>query len=29
MIEKPEPFCYDTMDECRSACPSCNPKCPP
>ncbi|KAF8719770.1 hypothetical protein HU200_024526 [Digitaria exilis] len=29
MTEKPEPLCYDTVDECKSVCPSCNPKCPP
>nr|TKV97859.1 hypothetical protein SEVIR_9G522200v2 [Setaria viridis] len=27
--ERPEPYCYDTWDECKAACPTCNPKCPP
>ena len=25
----PKVMCYDTVDECRAACPTCNPKCPP
>ncbi|RCV46234.1 hypothetical protein SETIT_9G516000v2 [Setaria italica] len=29
MTEKPGPLCYDTLDECRAVCPSCNPTCPP
>ena len=27
--KKPEELCYDTMNECRSNCPICDPKCPP
>ena len=29
MNQKPEPDCYKTMEQCRSVCPTCNPKCPP
>ena len=27
--QMPEPDCYETMEQCRSVCPTCNPKCPP
>ncbi|KAG2661234.1 hypothetical protein PVAP13_1KG490305 [Panicum virgatum] len=26
---KPEPLCWDTLNECRANCPTCNPKWPP
>ncbi|TVU11824.1 hypothetical protein EJB05_45430 [Eragrostis curvula] len=28
-IHKPEPVCYNTMDECQAKCPPCDPECPP
>ncbi|RCV19871.1 hypothetical protein SETIT_4G010700v2 [Setaria italica] len=27
--KKPEPWCYDTWQECQAVCPLCDPQCPP
>lgn len=26
---EPKVMCYNTVDKCRAACPTCSPKCPP